>query len=146
VPLTWGNNLKGKTYGIEAWGDLRVARWWTLSGGATVLKRTFDFKPGAFGILGTSQLGNDPPYVIKLHSAMNPVHDLTIDLDVRAYGALRQSAVPAYEELGARIAWQATPKVTLSVQGTNLLPGRHQEYPQGDLLPGRVLGGVDLRF
>jgi iron complex outermembrane receptor protein len=146
VPLTWGNNLKGKTYGIEAWGDLRVARWWTLSGGATVLKRTFDFKPGAFGILGTSQLGNDPPYVIKLHSAMNPVHDLTIDLDVRAYGALRQSAVPAYEELGARIAWQATPKVTLSVQSTNLLPGRHQEYPQGDLLPGRVLGGVELRF
>ena len=102
--------------------------------------------PGAFGILGTAQLGNDPPYVLKLHSAMNPVRDLTIDLDFRAYGALRQSTVPAYQELGGRIAWQATPDVTLSVQGTNLLPGRHQEYPQGDLIPSRVLGSVELRF
>ena len=146
IPLTWGNNLKGRTYGIEAWGDLRMTPWWTVLGGATVLKRKFAFEPGAFGILGTSQLGNDPPYVIKLHSAMNPVQDLTIDLDFRAYGALRQSSVPAYEELGGRIAWQAAPGVTLSVQGTNLLPGRHQEYPQGDVIPGRVLAGVELRF
>jgi iron complex outermembrane receptor protein len=146
VPLTWGNNLEGQTYGVEAWADLQVTNWWTLSGGATVLERKFSFDPGALGILGTAQLGNDPPYVLKLHSAMNPVSDITLDLDFRAYGALRQSTVPAYQELGTRLAWQATPQVTVSLSGSNLLHDRHQEYPGADAIPRRIVGGVELQF
>ena len=145
-PLTWGNELKGQTYGIEAWADWRVTNWWTLAGGATVLERDFEFEPGASGILGVAQLGNDPPYVITLRSAMNLVRNLTFDLDFRAVGALRDSTVPSYQELGGRLAWQATPSVEVSISGTNLLHGRHQEYPQGDLIPRRIMGGVALRF
>jgi iron complex outermembrane receptor protein len=146
IPLTWGNKLEGQTYGVEAWAALQVTRWWNLSAGATVLKRKFNFDPGAFGILGTAQLGNDPPYLVKLHSSMNPLTDVTLDFDFRAYGRLRESAVPAYQELGARLAWQATRNVALSLSGTNLLHDRHLEYPGGDLIPRRIVGGVELRF
>ncbi|MGN6500835.1 MAG: TonB-dependent receptor plug domain-containing protein [Tsuneonella sp.] len=146
ISLTWGNKLRGSIYGVEAWGEWRAAPWWTLSAGATVLGRDFTFAPGAFGILGTSQLGNDPPYVLKLHSAMNPVRDVTFDLDLRAYGALREAAVPAYRELSGRLAWQVAPQVALSLTGTNLLHDRHQEYPGSDFIPRRVMGGVELRF
>lgn len=146
VPLTWGNKLHGSTYGVEAWGEWRAAPWWTLSAGATILERDFAFDPGALGILGIAQLGNDPPYILKLHSAMNPVQDVTFDLDLRAYGALREATVPAYRELSGRVAWQAAPQVTLSLTGTNLLHDRHQEYPGGDFIPRRVMGGVELRF
>jgi iron complex outermembrane receptor protein len=147
--LTWGNNLEGKIYGVEAWADWRAASWWTLAMGATVLKRDLQFKLGntfLSNLLGTGQVGNDPPYVIKLRSSLNPLTDVTFDLSLRAYGALRSSAIEDYRELDSRLAWQATPAITVSLSGTNLLHDRHQEYPGGDFIPRRVMGGLELRY
>lgn len=144
--LTWGNALEGSTYGIEAWADWRVAPWWTLAAGVTWLRRDFEFEEGASGILGTAQLGSDPPYKFTLRSSMNLRSDVMLDLNFRALGELPDPVVPAFEELSARLAWQATPNVTLSVSGTNLLHDRHLEYPRGDLIPRRVMGGVELNF
>jgi iron complex outermembrane receptor protein len=144
--LTWGNKLKGNTYGIETWADWRATPWWTLAASATVLESDFEFKPGGLPILGTGQLGNDPPYEIALKSAMNLPHDVTLDFDFRAIGALSQSNVSAYQELGGRLAWRASPNVTLSISGTNLLHDKHLEYLRGDLIPRRVMGGVELHF
>jgi iron complex outermembrane receptor protein len=144
--LTWGNQLKGDTYGIETWANWRATPWWTLAASATVLESDFEFKPGALPILGTGQLGNDPPYQIALKSAMNLPHDVTLDFDFRAIGALSQSNVSAYQELGGRLAWRASPNVTLSISGTNLLHDKHREYPGGDLIPRRIMGGVELSF
>ena len=146
VALGWDNGLKGSTYGIEAWADWRVTRWWTLAGGATVLERDFRFQQGASSLFGTAQLGGDPPYTAVLRSSMNLRQDLFLDLNFRAVGALPEPSVPAYQELGGRLAWQATRQIALSLSGTNLLDDRHQEYPGGSLIPRRVLGGVELRF
>ena len=144
--LTWGNGLEGRTYGLEAWADWRVAPWWTLAAGGTLLERDFEFKPGASGLLGTGQLGNDPPYTVTLRSSMNPLEEVTLDLDFRAMGALRDADVAAYRELGGRLAWQATPALTVSLSGTNLLHDRHQEYAGGDLIPRRIMAGVEMRY
>ena len=146
LPLGWGNGLEGETYGVDLWADWRVTSWWTLTGGATLLERDLDFKPGSSGILGTAQAGTDPPYWITLRSSMNLGAAVTVDLDVRAVGALRDAAVPAYRELGGRLAWRATPDITLSLAGSNLLHDRHLEYPRGDLIPRRILAGAELAF
>lgn len=146
LPLGWGNMLGGDTYGIEAWADLQVTRWWTLAAGATVLKRDLAFDEGASELLGVAQLGNDPPYWITARSSMNLGRDVTLDLDFRAVGALRHSPVPAYQELGGRLAWRVAPQVTLSLTGSNLLHDWHQEYLGGDLVPRRIMGGVELGF
>ena len=144
--LTWGNNLKGDIYGIEAWANLQLTRWWTLSGGATWLQRNLDFTAAGSGLLGPSQAGNDPPYVVTLRSSMSPLTDVTFNLDARAVGRLRDSTVPPYAELDGRIAWNLTPAIALSVSGTNLLHERHQEYAGGDFIPRRIMGGVELRY
>jgi iron complex outermembrane receptor protein len=144
--LTWGNNLRGSIYGIEAWADVQVARWWKVSAGGTWLQHDLHFKPGAAGLLGTSQDGNDPPYVAALRSTMTPLTNITFEVDARAVGALRASSVPAYEELDSRLAWQVTPAIALAVSGTNLLHDRHQEYPDGDYIPRRVTAGLELRY
>jgi iron complex outermembrane receptor protein len=146
IALGWGNGLRGELYGAEVWADLSVASWWTLSGGATILEHDFEFQPGSSGLFGLAQLGTDPPYVVKLHSAMSPVSDLTIDFNVRAYGALRGAAAPAYRELGGRIAWQVLPGLLLSVSGTNLLHEGHLEYPGSDRIPRRIVAGAEIRF
>ena len=147
--LTWGNGLMGETYGLEGWADWRATPWWKISLGATVLNREWQFKPGnSFlnDLLGTGQVGNDPPYIVKLQSSMNPLPDVTFDVDFRAYGALRQSDVPAYRELGTRLAWNVTRAIALSLDGTNLLHDRHQEYPGGDFIPRRIMGALELRY
>jgi iron complex outermembrane receptor protein len=144
--LTWDNNLKGHTYGVEAWADWRVTPWWTLTGGATLIERHFSFIPGASGLLGPDQNGNDPPYVLKLRSSINPLDKVTFDVSFRAYGALRGANIQDYREMDGRLAWQATPAIALSLSGTNLLHDRHQEYAGGDFLPRRVMGGLELRY
>jgi iron complex outermembrane receptor protein len=144
--LMWGNNIKGDLYGIEAWADWQVTPWWTLSGGATVLQRDLRFAPGASGLLGLGQAGNDPPYTAKLRSSINPMPDVSFDIDARAVGPLHLSDVPAYLELDGRVAWQVTPAIAVSLSGTSLLHDRHQEYPAADYVPRRIMGGLELRY
>lgn len=144
--LSWGNNLKGETYGIEAWADWGVTSWWTLAAGGTLLEQDFRFKEGASELLGTAQLGSDPPYTATLRSSMNLGREVTLDFDFRAVGALPDPFVPDYRELGGRLAWRAAPEVTLSLSGSNLLHDLHQEYPGGSFIPRRIMGGAELRF
>jgi iron complex outermembrane receptor protein len=144
--LIWGNGLKGNSYGLDAWADWRPTRWWTLSAGVTLIEQKFRSKPGASGLLGVAQLGTDPSHQFKLRSSVNVGSQLKLDLDFRAVASLPNTSVPAYQELGGRIAWLATPGVTLSVSGSNLLHDDHQEYPGGGRIPRKVMGGLELRF
>jgi hypothetical protein len=77
---------------------------------------------------------------------MNLGRDVGLDLNFRAVGALRDSTVPAYAELGGRLAWKVQRGITLSATASNLLHDRHQEYPGADLIPRRVMGGLELSF
>jgi iron complex outermembrane receptor protein len=144
LSLQWQNGLEGNAYGIDAWADWRPTSWWTLAAGVTWLEQDFRFKPGASGIIGTTQLGTDPSYYGTLRSSMNLGSAVTLDLNFRAVGALPASTVPAYQELGGRLAWRVSPEVTLSLMGSNLLHDRHQEYPGGDLLQRRIMAGLEL--
>jgi iron complex outermembrane receptor protein len=142
----WGNGLKGHTYGLDAWADWQPFGWWKISAGVSLIEQRLHFAKGATGILGTGQLGADPSHVFKLRSSMDLGSHLTLDADFRAVGALPGTTVRAYQELGGRLAWTPLPKITLSVSGFNLLHRSHQEYPGGDLIPRRVLAGVEFRY
>jgi iron complex outermembrane receptor protein len=129
LPLKWGNGLRGETYGLEAWGDYRVSDWWRMSAGFNALYEHFSFRPGASGLLGVDQLGDDPHYQASLRSSMNLGHAVTLDADLRYVDALPNPSVPAYVELNARIGWKVSDHVQLSLSGFNLLHDRHQELP-----------------
>jgi iron complex outermembrane recepter protein len=144
--LSWDNLLGGHTYGAEAWSDLRLSRWWTIAAGVSLLKQKLSFAPGASGILGPGQLGDDPSHQFKLRSSMNLGRNLTLDADFRAIGALPHTSIPAYHEVGARLAWRPVRQITVSVTGANLLNDYHREYEGGDLIPRKVMAGVELRF
>jgi iron complex outermembrane receptor protein len=142
----WGNKLKGYTRGVEAWATVRPLSWWTLSAGATVLSEDFDFKPGATGpFAGTGQNGTDPKHQFNLQSSMNVGQSVKFDLHFRAVGRLRGVNVPAYNELGGRVAWDVADHLTLSLSGFNLLHARHVEYSGGDAIPRKVLVGLEWR-
>ena len=56
--------------------------------------------------------------------------------------------MPEYYELSARLAWQANPKLSLAVNGFNLLHDGHREYPapSGEDISRSVFAQVRFDF
>ena len=129
LPLRWGNMIEGDTYGLEAWGDYRLTPWWRLVATFDLLEEHLKFKPGASGLLGVAQEGDDPEHQAQLRSSMNLGSRVTFDADLRYVGALPNPFLPAYAELNTRIGWNVTDRLQLSLSGFNLLHDRHQELP-----------------
>ena len=147
-PITWGNMMQGHAYGVEGWGDYQVASWWRLTAAFNVLSEHLKFKPGASGILGVAQAGDDPERQASLRSSMNLGHRVTLDADLRYVAALPNPAVPSYVELNGRIGWNVTDRVQLALAGSNLLHDHHQEFPgpQANAAPRSVFADLRLRF
>ena len=143
--LIWLNGLAGHTYGMEAWASAQPLSWWTISAGATLLREKFHYKPGVTGLVGTFENGVDPKRTFNLRSSMNFTPSFKLDLDLRSYSRLQHADVPAYTELGGRLAWDVSNHLTLSVSGRNLLHRSHVESPGGDAISRTVLAGLQWR-
>ncbi|HTC51040.1 MAG TPA: TonB-dependent receptor [Steroidobacteraceae bacterium] len=129
VPLYWGNMMRGNTFGIDSWASWQVTDWWRLSPGVTWVRERLTFSPGASGLLGTVQAGDDPGSHASLSSSMNLPHHLTLDAMLRYVGALPSPALPHYTELDTRLGWRMNRTVEFSLRGANLLHARHYELP-----------------
>lgn len=144
--LFWANRLAGHSYGIETWASASPLPWWTVSAGATLLRENFHFQAGATApFVGTYQNGVDPRHQLNLRSSMNLGRALTLDLDYRAVAALEQAQVPAYGELGGRLAWNVSRRLALTLSGANLLHRAHAEYAGGDAISRKILAGLQWR-
>ena len=147
-PLTWGNLMQGHTYGVEVWGDWQVTSWWRVSPGFRALHEDLQFKPGASEIAGTAQAGDDPSSQASLTSSMSLRPNLLLDATWRYVGALPSPALPSYDELTARLAWEVSERFELSLSGLNLLHREHLEFPQlygGEYIARSVVLGFEWR-
>ena len=144
LPLRWGNGMKGHVYGVEAWGTYEATDWWKLSAGLSIQNESFEFKPGASGLLGLTQQGNDPHHQASLRSSMNLSDNLTFDADFRFVWKLPDPHVPSYIELNARLGWMITDRIELAISGYNLLHDQHQEFEPGDMVKRSFF--VDTRW
>jgi iron complex outermembrane receptor protein len=145
LPLQWGNGMAGRTFGVEAWGQYQLTPWWRLSGGLTHLEEHFRFKPGASGLLGTSQAANDPRYQAQLRSTMK-LAPVSLDAWLRYVSDFRDPHQPGYTELNAQVAWDVSPRLRLALDGRNLLHAQHVEYVGGSEIPRSVLAALQWRF
>jgi len=152
-PLHWGNKMRGFTYGVEAWADYQATPWWRLSGAFNVLEEQLKFRPGSAALLfptipGVEQAGDDPEYQASLKSSMNLGPAVTLDGDLRYVAALPDPRVPSYVEMNARVAWNVTQRVQVSLSGFNLLHDHHQEFPapNANAVPRSVFAEMRLRF
>ena len=83
---------------------------------------------------------------------MNLPHDLEFDVTYRYVDDVPAFNIPPYHELDARLGWQATSNVELSVVGENLLHPRHLEFASNFVEEERtdvqrsVLGKITVRY
>ena len=148
IPLRWGNMMQGYTYGVEAWGEYRLAPWWRLAASFDDFEAHLSFKPGASQLLGVAAAGDDPEQQASIRSSMDLGHRLTWDADLRYVSARPDPAVPSYVELNTRIGWSINDHVQLSLSGFNLLHAYHLEFPASEAtaVPRSFLAEVRLRF
>jgi iron complex outermembrane receptor protein len=150
-PLYFANNLRGDTFGIDAWADWQVTERWRLSPGLTWVRERLRFKSGAVPIVGTVQAGNDPSVHASLTSSLDLPRHITLDASLRYMGALPEPSLAHYYDLDARLGWQLSPNVGLSLNGQNLLHRQHLEIPPAPATAGEqilrsVLAEVRWKF
>ena len=125
----FANKARGRTRGLELWGEWQASPAWRLAGGA-VLQRVEttldpDSKDASAGVgIATS----DPSNYWNIRSSWDIARNHSIDLRLRHSGALERPAVPAYNALDMTYIWQATPQWSVSVVGRNLLDASHVEF------------------
>ncbi|HEV2623302.1 MAG TPA: TonB-dependent receptor [Frateuria sp.] len=148
LPLVWGNGMEGHTWGLEAWGSYAIDDGWRLGAGLTTRHQRLRFKPGASGLLGLSQAGNDPARQGFIRSVWNFAGRWTLSADLRGVSALPDPKVPGYVELDARLGWRVSDRLEFSLSGFNLLHPWHQEYvfPGSDRIARSVSFDTQLRF
>ena len=129
IPLHWGNLMAGDTYGLELWGNYQVTEWWRLSPGFSTVHKRLHFQPGASGVLGLAQAGDDATGHGSVTSSMDLGRNVTFDASLRYVSALPDPALPGYYNMNARVGWRALRSLELSVTGSNLLNSRHLEFP-----------------
>jgi iron complex outermembrane receptor protein len=128
LPLLWGNGMQGHSWGVEAWGSYALSDWWRLDAGIATLHKRLRFKPGASGLEGLAQAGDDPTHHGFIRSMMNLSDRWTLSAELRGVGPLPDPKVPGYVELDARLGWRVNDRLELSLSGSNLLRAWHQEY------------------
>lgn len=122
-----GNLIEGSSKGIEAWGSYQVTQAWRLSGGVLLLDVDLKTKPGSVDA-NPAALGNDPDYQVLLRSSHNLTSKLELDILLRSVGELPNPNVPSYTAVDARLRWEPTRGVGLSVSLQNLFDDSHPEF------------------
>jgi len=145
-PVYFQNNLEGNTKGLELSGSYQPLDWWQLHAGYDLLLEDLHVRAGQVDATGALGETADPRGQAFLRSSMDLPRGMTLDAALRWVDALHidngptggpvVGVVPSYWQLDTRLAWQATPNLSLSLVGQNLLNEYHVEY--GYPAPSRV--------
>ncbi len=149
------NNLEAQTWGAELTADYQVMTGWRLHAGYDQLNENVWIMPGGTDVDGGLEDTADPPNQVFLRSSMDLPYRTQLDLAFRWIDAVQiysssLGTVPSYAELNARLGWNVTPAIELSVVGQNLLQNEHPEYgfprPTQEQIARSVYGKLACRF
>ncbi len=148
VPYKYDNKMEGYTYGVDVSANWYVQSWWRLNLGYSYSKTRLHLKNGS---TDTFTLGSGdvfvyaPEQMISLRSAWDISEDFDFDLWLRYVDRLEPAskiAVNAYVNMDARLAWQATKNLELSVVGQNLLADKQLQHVRD---PGTKINNSEVQ-
>jgi iron complex outermembrane receptor protein len=109
------NGFEGHATGLEGWGTLRVAPWWKLTAGFTVMSESFNVRAGYTDLGGVTQFSNDPRHTVQLRSSWDIAPAYELDVAVRNVGHIPNYEVPAYTVVDARLGWRVQRDLDVSL-------------------------------
>ncbi len=150
--FNFGNNLTGETHGLELSAQFQVRDGWRLRGSYGLLREHLRVKSGQTDLFGGLNETSDPEHQASLGSSWDVSRRVSFDMNLRWVDTLptTNGVVPSYAELDARLAWQLSERLELSVVGQNLLHNHHPEFgiaiPRREEIQRSVYGKAAWRF
>lgn len=128
IPLTFGNGVKGKTYGVELSVTAQLTDWWNMKGGYTFLKKDLSVKEGSKDTNEGTAESDDPENQLVVQSRIKLPARIELGTILRYVDHLPKPFVPHYFGLDVRIGWKLNKSLELNVVGQNLLNKQHSEF------------------
>jgi len=126
--LVIGNGQDGESFGAELTAGYWLTSRWRVRAGYTELRVHIWPNPGSTDTSRGLTESQAPDRQLFMHSSVGRPAHLWFDVGLRPIGDIPRRQVPAYEELNARLTWQPTARLDLSIVGQNLLHHRHVEF------------------
>jgi len=127
-PYSYDNNLYGESYGAEVWAGYQAAENWRLSAGYSFLQMQLHARSSSTSTGDADTQGKSPHNQFHLRSYLDLTDKLQLDMLLYYVDNLPTSDIHSYVRLDARLGWQITDELELSVVGQNLLDNRHTEF------------------
>ncbi len=124
LPFYFANNLEGHSHGLEFTGNLQLTADWSLHAGYNFIRSSLHVKPGQFDLSNARNETADPEHQVSLRSSVSLPGRVNLDAGLRWVDTLHNNNGPnagfvsSYMELDARLAWQASANLQLSVVGS----------------------------
>lgn len=128
IPITFGNGVKGKTYGAELSVTTQLTDWWNIKGGYTFLQKDLSVKEGSKDANGGTAESDDPENQLLIQSRIKLPARFELGTILRYIDHLPKPFVPHYFGLDVRIGWKLNESLELNVVGQNLLDKQHPEF------------------
>lgn len=126
----FGNGMRGKVRGLEAWGSLQATSFLRLHGGITLLWPKLRLAQGSVdtALSVASTEGAMPRRQSVFRASLNLPGDNELDVMLRHVSALSAPEVDAYTAVDLRWGWQMSADTELSVTASNLVDRDHGEF------------------
>ncbi len=130
IPLYAQNDMKGEAYGAEVAADWQMP-WKSRLRGTYSFLETKQLRRTPFvglleGVVSENQ--SNPRHQFSLRYSVDIMKDLELDLWLRYVDHLSGNDVGSYTTLDARLAWEPSKNMELSLVGQNLPEKEHEEF------------------
>lgn len=129
LPLTYGNNLFGETYGAEMAATWRPCDSWRLRAHYAFLRMQLHTRGSARSFAEDIE-GSSPRHQAALWSDADLGRHIEWGIGLRYVHGLPASLqqVPSSVDLATRLAWKPTRNCELAIVGNNLFHAHHREF------------------
>jgi iron complex outermembrane receptor protein len=150
IPITFGNGVRGESYGVELSVTNQLTNWWSLKGGYTFLKKHLWLKAGSKDANHATAESDDPQHQLVIQSNIKLPARFELGTVVRYVDKLPEPYVPSYLGLDVRIGWMLSKTIELNLVAQNLLDNHHPEFipasPSAREIERSIYGKATFRF
>jgi iron complex outermembrane receptor protein len=140
--LTESNRLHGRGYGAEIAADAVLTDRWRVHAAYTLLRLRLHPDPGSLDETTQAVEDQSPRHQIALRSELRLPAGFELDGVLRFVDDIASPGVGSYLTFDARLAWQPSPHVEISLVGRDLGAANHREFPGGTEVQRSVFGQV----
>ena len=144
-PLVIGNDVEGRSHGVELTMDAEISDRVRLRAGYTYLKSDLRVRSGGVDVNNALNETSDPEHHASIGTSIDFPRGVEFDTHLRWVDTLENNnegqvgTVPSYLDLNVRMGVHVSDNVEISIVGKNLLDDHHQE------IGGTGMNRVEIR-